>query len=366
MIITILAFIGILLVLVLVHEWGHFFAARKLGVAVEEFGFGFPPRAFGFWRGKTLYSLNWLPLGGFVKLKGEAGQNRESDSFIVQKAWRRTIILVAGVFMNVVLAFVLLSSSFVIGYPTIINGEQLGSAKDVKVQILTVQEKSPAASAAIQPGDVLDSLDGVKITSLPDAQNYIQAATKPIAVGLIRDNEPLRVEVTPVATPESNGRAVLGVGLAQTGIISYPWYEAIWLGAKETVYLLGAILSGFGALLHSLFAEARVPQDLSGPVGIAVLTGKVVNLGWIYVVQFAALLSLNLAIINILPIPALDGGRLLFVIIEKLRGKANDEKTEAIAHQIGFLLLMLLVLAVTYRDLARFGGGFMEWISRIL
>ncbi|MFA4937269.1 MAG: RIP metalloprotease RseP [Patescibacteria group bacterium] len=367
MLLTIIVFIAILAVLVLAHEAGHFYTARKLGVQVEEFGFGFPPRLLRIKRKNTTYSINLLPLGGFVKLKGENGEGKQdSDSFAAQKAWKRTVILVAGVSMNVVLCFVLLSIGFTSGLPTIIDQGNLAQAKNVKVQIFGVLPESPAAQANIQVGDTILSLDGNQIDSLEQVQNYIADRENiPITIIVDQGKSEISKQVTPKILPESSGKAAMGVTLVQTGIISYPWYESLWMGAKTTGYLIYDTVAGFIMIIKNLISEHQAGVEVAGPVGIAVLTGQVVSLGWIYVLQFAALLSVNLAIINILPIPALDGGRILFVIIEKIRRKANSEKIEALVHQIGFMFLMLLIVVVTYKDLMRFGDKILSAINQL-
>ncbi len=353
---TIIIFIALLLILVLAHEWGHFFAARRLGVGVEEFGFGFPPRAWSRVKNGVRYSLNWLPLGGFVKLKGEnGGEESATDSFSVQKAWKRSTILVAGVGMNVVLAFVLLSIGFAVGTPTVLeNDAQLAS--DVKIVISQVLPDSPAAKVGVKAGDEIVTVNNEKFTTLSSLQNYLKQAGS-VEVKLNREGKEVVVNTKPEILPSSGERRVLGVGLMQVGLVKYVWYEAVWRGAQATGFLLVEIARAFGNLISNLIVRGSVPSDIAGPVGIATMTGQVADLGWRYLLQFAALLSLNLAWLNILPFPALDGGRLLFVIIEKIRGKVNNQKIEAIAHQIGFGLLMLLVLAITYRDLVKLGKG---------
>ncbi len=362
MFITILTFFIILLVLVLAHEWGHFFAARKLGIKVEEFGFGFPPRLASIEKEGTRYSFNWLPLGGFVKLKGESsGDASEPDSFAAQKPWRRTIVLVAGVTMNMILAFILLSLGFMSGVPVSLTDEEVARAHDVKIQIAYVSTKSPAAEAGLKVGDIILSLDGEIFSNLEQTQAYIAShSDRPINIKLQRFNSEISTEVQPVLLPEVADRPVLGISLVQTGILTFPWYEAIWQGARATVVLTKEIVLSFGSLFRSLFVSRQVPVDLAGPVGIAIITGQVVDMGFIYILQFAALLSINLALINILPFPALDGGRVLFVIIEKIRRKPTDVKIEAIVHNIGFAFLMFLVILITYRDIMRISSGFFQ------
>lgn len=357
MLLTALTFIGILLVLVLVHEWGHFFSARKLGVEVEEFGFGFPPRIASVQKKGTTYSFNWLPLGGFVKLKGEDSREVGAGSFMAQKPWRRAVIICAGVVMNVVLVFVLLSVGFGVGFPTVAGPEYGSALKDVRLQLVEVLEKSPAAEAGLVAGDSIISVDNKVVLSQSDLQSYLNTgASHPVTVVYEHDNKTLSVSVTPVALTQTQGKYALGISFLPMGTLVYSWYEAVWQGARETVVLTGAIFSAFGNMFKDLVVHQHVPADVAGPVGIAVITGQVVQEGWIYVLQFAALLSLNLAIINVLPLPALDGGRLLFILIEKIRRKPNNERIEAIVHRLGFALLMLLVLLVTYRDLLRLGG----------
>ncbi len=366
MLTTIIVFIAILALLILAHELGHFLTARKLGVKVEEFGFGFPPRIVSLERNGTRYSLNWLPLGGFVKLKGEDSQSRqELNSFAAQKPWKRSVILVAGVLMNVVLCVALLSLGFMFGLPTIVDQGNRAQSRDVKVQIFSVLPDSPADQAGIKLGDTILSLDGNEFTSLEQVQNYIARHENiPMQVKVQQGSESITKQITPQILSESGGKAAMGVALIQTGIISYPWYQSIWMGVKTTGYLIYDTVTGFIMIIKNLVSERQVGVEVAGPVGIAVLTGQVVSLGWIYVLQFAALLSVNLAIINILPIPALDGGRLLFVIIEKIRRKPNNEKVEATVHQMGFMFLMLLVAIITYKDLMRFGDKILSAISR--
>ena len=359
MFVTIIVFIAILAVLVLVHEFGHFYSARKLGVLVKEFGFGFPPRMFGIKKGETLYSINWLPLGGFVKLKGEQGEElNDPDSFASQKAWKRSIILVAGVFMNVVLCFVLLTTGFIAGLPTSVDSSNIGKARDVKIQIFGLVDNSPAIAAGVQPGDAVISIDGNYFSKIEEVQSYISSHDgQLLKFELARGQQVISKEITPGPLTAFKEQVGIGVSLVQTGIISYPWYEAIWQGVKSTGLLVYNIVDGFVSFFGQLFTTGQAPADVAGPVGIAMLTGQVVGLGWIYVLQFAALLSINLAIINILPFPALDGGRLLFVVIEKIRGKQANAKIEAIIHTIGFSFLMLLILVITYRDVVKIVGN---------
>ncbi|MFA5358363.1 MAG: RIP metalloprotease RseP [Patescibacteria group bacterium] len=369
MIFTIIIFVAVLAILVLVHEIGHFITARKFGCAVEEFGIGFPPQAKK-WKSKKTginYSLNWIPLGGFVKIKGEDGENRqENDSFGSKKVWQRAIILSSGVLMNIVLAIVLLSIGFGIGLPSALPDDlsDLGRAhvKDAKIQIYAISDGSPAATAGLQSGDALVSIDGNSLNKLEDVQSYIAGKDgQEINLALQRGQEDVNVKVVPVFREEI-GKAGIGVALARTGIVSYPWYLAPIKGAEATFSLFWAIVVAFYTLIKNLVTGIPVGADVAGPVGIAVMTGQVARMGFVYLLQFTALLSVNLAIINFLPLPALDGGRILFLIVEKIRRRPIRQEVEAVVHNIGFMLLIGLMIFVTFRDVIKWGGGFFSKI----
>src|SRR3989344_2903632 len=372
----IVAFVVILALLVLVHEAGHFFTARLFGVRADEFGFGFPPRAFGVqkrkngkWKflgakgegdadGGTVYSINWLPLGGFVKIKGEGGEARsDHDSFAARPIWQRGIILAAGVTMNVVLAFVLLVAALMIGMPQDVrdlSDRDLAKIKNPQVQILEVEKGYPA-DGIFRPGDVIVFLDGIKIKTIEDVQKYVNEHRGGIKVGYLRGKIEGESSLVPKII-EGEDRAVMGVNLSEVAFVSYPIHTSIVKGFNSTISLIGAILNGYYDLFARLFSGKGVSADISGPIGIAVYTGMVVKLGFIYVLQFAVVLSLNLAILNFIPMPALDGGRFLFLIIEKMRGKAVHSRIENFSHTVGFILLMALVVIITYRDIARLGN----------
>lgn len=433
MILTIILFICILGLLVFVHELGHFAMARRMGIAVEEFGFGFPPRLIGFqrltrkkivkvaereetevavtdyslggaeviketiqekteeidevmlikkWRvvrgtrqpekkklkTGTIYSLNWIPVGGFVKIKGEQGDSsRDQDSFAHKKVWQRTLVLSAGVLMNFLLAAVLLSLGFTLGLPSIIDEHLPPQAvvRERAIQIVDTQEGSPARQAGLQMGDFITAVDGQPYVRIVDFQTYTKPrAGQKITVSIKRGQEAKTVTVIPEDLGKQ-GEGLIGVWLAETGTVRYPWYYAVWMGAKTTVSLTGQILAALYELIKNLLISQRVSADIAGPVGIAVLTGQVAKLGFIYILQFTALLSINLAIINFFPFPALDGGRVLFLIIEKIRGKPVKQKIEAAIHNIGFLILIGLIIIVTFRDVARFGDSIKGFFSNL-
>lgn len=384
MLITILLFIIILGLLVFVHEFGHFISAKKLGAKVEEFGFGFPPRAIGVYKtqegktkiifkktppsaARTIYSLNWIPLGGFVKIKGEDGEGKhDPESFASKPVWKRAIILSAGVTMNFVLAAVIMSIGFGAGMPQVIDRTAKGAKiKNQSFQIISVGKDSPASWAGLLPGDEIISVDGKRL-DFPALQAYATSRVgKEVNYFIKRNESEFSVKITPSILKET-GYGGIGVGLVEVGIVSYPWYLAIWRGISEMFFFTKEIIIAFATLIKDLFIGRGASVDLSGPIGIAVLTGRVARLGFSYILQFTAVLSVNLAVVNVLPFPALDGGRLLFLAIEKIRRRPVSQKLETAIHNIGFTLLMILVVAVTYGDFVKFGDKFQNLWENIV
>lgn len=353
---TIIIFIVVLSVLVLAHEWGHFYAARKRGVKVEEFGIGFPPRLWGIKRGETIYSINWIPLGGFVKLKGEGGEDKSDiDSFAHKKVWERSLIISAGVIMNIVFAALLLGIGYMFGIPQAIDENLPSYARisEPRVSVVEVLENYPAKEAGVELGDQILSINGEEILNTENLQSFLSNKEgKPLMFRIGRGEEILEKEVIPAEL--DSGSIGIGIGIINSGKVSYPWYAALWQGLITTLLLTKAIVIAFYYLFKNLILGNGLMVEASGPVGIAVMTGKMAKLGIIRLFQFTAILSINLAILNFLPFPALDGGRFLFLIIEKLRGKPVDQRVENAIHNLGFILLMALVILVTYRDIARF------------
>ncbi|MCE9643557.1 MAG: RIP metalloprotease RseP [Candidatus Andersenbacteria bacterium] len=353
----ILIFIAMLLVLVLVHEWGHFFVAKKAGCKVEEFGFGFPPRLLSkTWRG-TLYSLNLFPIGGFVKIEGENmeelpdGEKPSQTSFASKSAWWRIAILSAGVIMNLLFAVVLLSVESAIGAPTLVTEKNASTLTDKKTYTVEVAKDSPAQQAGMQVYDRIVSINNVQAPSLTTVQQITRDnAGKQIQMQLDRNGQDLSVTVTPRVNPPE-GQGALGISLSETGLEKSPIYLAPIKGIERTGIMAWTILSQFGILIAKLFEHQSVGQALTGPIGIAIYTKQAVAMGLSYFLEFAAMISINLAIINILPIPALDGGRILFVGIEKLVGRKRTASVEQYAHTIGFIALIALMLFITFKDI---------------
>lgn len=353
MIWTILLFLLILSVLVLGHEWGHYFAAKRMGMKVDEFGLGFPPRLWAWKRKDGMeVSLNMIPLGGFVKIKGESGDDEVTaiDSFASKSILRRFTVLVAGVVMNLVMAWVIFTVGFWVGIPAVTDGGITGgTVTNEGVTIFDVMKDSPGATAGMQVGDRVVSIDKVVYTD-SEAARLALAPGETHHVVLARGGKEVDVEVT-ASLLESLGHEAIGIELLKTGTVHFPWYQAPWRGMKQTVESTVAIFAALGGLIAGIFSHNGVGAAVSGPVGIAVVTGQVAKMGFAHILQFAAMLSLNLAVLNVLPIPALDGGRVGFLFIEAIRRKKASVKFESTVHGIGFALLMLLVIFVTFKDI---------------
>jgi len=370
---TVIIFVTVLAILIFAHELGHFWTAKKLGLVPKEFGFGFPPRLGGFYKNETgkwvwiwgnqapldclgtVYSVNWLPLGGFVNIGEDDIAGDDPRHFKNQAAWKRIIILSAGVTMNLVVAVVFISWAFMLGLPQAVEDVPAGvEITDKHIQILQVLPDSPAALAGLQLGDVIFSINGNNFLSESEIQDYVaNKQGQELTYVIKRGSNDLSFNIKPEVMSETN-RAGIGVAITETGIVRFPWYRAIWEGIMTTASMTWFIIVSFFMLIKNLVMGVGVSADVTGPVGIAAMTGQVANLGFSYLLQFTAILSINLAIINFLPFPALDGGRVLFVLIEKLRGRPVPEKIESALHNAGFFLLIILVVIVTYRDVMKF------------
>lgn len=366
---TIIVSILILGLLILSHEFGHFISAKKLGIKVEEFGFGFPPRIFSVKKGETVYSLNLIPFGGFVKIYGEQrpkniknNLTKNKRTFYNRPIWQRAIIIAMGVIMNLFLAVVMLSIVNGIGVPTIIeNGMQAmptgRQAKNIQIQIIEIINGSPAKEAGLQAGDTINELkiksQKFKVSEVEDVQKFVaRYAGEKITLIIKRGNETLEKTLVPRISPPSD-EGPLGIALAKVGIVKYSFFTAIWRGLKTTAGLTITFIGLFYQLLKTLVIHGRLMGEVAGPIGIASLAFQMTKLGINYVLQFIAILSVNLAIINIIPFPALDGGRLLFLAIEKIKGSPVSAKIERTVNNIGFALLIVLLALVTFRDVTK-------------
>lgn len=377
MMLTVITFFLLLSILVFVHELGHFLVAKWSGVFVEEFGFGLPPRMVGKKFGETVLSFNWLPIGGFVKLFGEDEStdkeyleaqkklgNKFPANFLKSRSFQskskkvRAAILSAGVIMNLVLA---------VGITTFLltQGVQEPTGKVVVERIVS---GSPAEKAGLQVGDVIMGLEKYPKITLEITTPYRPTTPasliefvnkhkgKEINITVERMGEPLHIIVTPrIDVPPGEGP--LGVAITDLALRKYSWKEApvkaILINASRTKEMFVSL----GLTVWKLVTFQKLTSDVAGPIGIAQITGQAVKFGWQAVLELTSILSLNLAIINILPIPALDGGRLLFVFLEKILGKRVRPAFERSTHQIGMIVLLLLIFLVSINDVMRLVRG---------
>ncbi len=359
--ITALIFIAVLGILVLVHEYGHFVMARRAGMKVEEFGFGFPPRLFGIKKGETIYSINWIPFGGFVKILGEDGDLRDDPrSFGSKSIFARLKVVVAGVVMNLLFAIILLILGNFFGLRIgLFDDAMINIARDKKIQIVQVASNSPAEKAGLQTLDEIVGFDlGNGKTLQTDTIEEVQAFTaehkgEKVAI-MIKTGKDVTAKQVELRANPPPGEGSMGISMALTGVVSYPWYESIWRGFQDAYVLIYNTVAGYALLIGTLFSSGKLIAEVSGPIGIANVTGQAARVGFNYLMQFVALISINLAVLNIVPFPALDGGRVLFLLIEKIKGSPINKKIEAIANSVGFALLITLMIYVTIKDITKF------------
>jgi regulator of sigma E protease len=382
---TFLIFLIILGVLVFVHELGHFLVAKRAGVRVDEFGFGYPPRALKIGeKWGTLFTLNWIPFGGFVKILGEnyeedspqklaspesprvalAGSTRLSSSQVsagksftqVSKKWQAAM-LVAGITFNILFAWLLFSLGFMIGLPTPVDNNFGGEVKNPALTITGLLDSSPAQKAGLKTGDKIKNIslaNGKVLQALnpEDVSNFINNSLGQVDVEVLRGGKILDFKLTP-ETDIENGRKIIGISMDMVGTLYLPIHKAIYEGGKTTLKLSYLTIAGIANLIKDAIRGHADISQVAGPVGIIGLVGDASKLGFAYLLTFTALISVNLAIINLIPFPALDGGRILFVAIEGMTKKKINPKIAGTLNTIGFVILIALMLIVTYRDILR-------------
>lgn len=352
---SIIIFLIILSTLVIVHEFGHFLVAKRFGIRVDEFGLGFPPRAKKLftWR-NTLFTLNWLPFGGFVKIFGENPEEKiegiTSDNFQSKNRGVQASVLVAGVVGNFLFAWLLISLGFVVGLPIPANFSL--PVENPRTIITTVLPATPAATASLKSGDVILSLSRGDINS--------ELSPEAISLFIARSVEPITFTVerggnisTKVIVPEKGivtDRLAVGISMDVIGIAKLQPHKALWYGLKTTSEL--TLLTGQAMITfftQALGGRADI-SSMTGPVGIVGMVGDARELGFIYLLTFTALISINLTIINLLPLPALDGGRLFFVLIEAVIRRPIPPRIFNVLNTVGFALLILLMIIITIQD----------------
>jgi regulator of sigma E protease len=360
---NILIFILILLVLVLVHEFGHFSTAKFFGIRVDEFGFGFPPKLFGKKFGETVYSINAIPFGGFVKIFGENPDEENMSgpdsarSFVNKPKWQQAIILFAGIFSNFLLAWLLFSICFMSGLPTSISNQPKGYVlENVNLVIVSVQPKSPAEIAGIKSGDKIVKVESGKESVLEINTDTFKSfvlshPSKEIEIGYLRgkNTEVINTKITPISV--DGEKPTIGIAMDQIGTVKLPVFRAFWEGLKLDWNVTKGTITGLYGLIKTGIQGKGSFSSVTGPVGMVGIVGDAYEFGFVYLLSFAALISVNLAVINLIPFPALDGGRLFFLLIEKIKGSRMNPKFANMANMIGFGILILLMILVTYHDI---------------
>ncbi len=376
-IITFLVFSAILII----HELGHFIFAKRAGIFVEEFGLGYAPRVLGIQKYPgifkfkfflfnnkpideelkfaTIYSLNAIPFGAFVKIFGESHQQKENPLSYISKSWfNRFLVIFGSIIAHFIIAIVALSVAFSIGLPTVVSdNEDFTKLKEPKIQIVEVAKNSPAEKMGIKIGDIILTLSNEEILrpqKIVDIQNFINNHRgEEIKIEIQRGiNKIILTGEVRKEAPQNEG--LLGIAMAKTAIVSYSAPKAIYEGFVNSFKIFGMMAVFLANALWGLIKGSKpVGVELTGPVGILNLTANIAGLGINYIFNFFAILNLNIALFNLLPIPALDGGRLAFLIIEKIIGRPIKEKTEQAIHSLGFAILLFIMVLVTYRDIIR-------------
>ena len=353
---TLVLFIATFTLIVAVHEFGHFAAARLLGMKVLEFAFGFPPRLAGIRRGETEYTINWIPFGGFVRILGQDDfsikQIGEGDprAFTSKPWWAQAIVLAAGVFMNFVLAIFILTIAFATG----------STAPTGDVRVFDVRPASPAALAGILVGDIVVDVDGAPIhtaRAMVTITNRAAPKSQELTIDILRDGKPLAIKAIPRAEPPA-GEGPLGVQLEEVqAAISVPIGQAFSQATGLTGDVVGQILALPGQLISQRASPAGGAPVVGGPIEIFRVTGQVAQFGIPTFLKLVGVLSVNLGVINIIPFPGLDGGRLFFVLLGALLRRRLSPQVEAAIHAVGFVLLLGLLVIVSISDIRRAVGG---------
>lgn len=362
-----LAFILILVLLILVHEFGHFIVAKTFGIRVDEFGIFFPPRITAIKRGETEYSLNWLPFGGFVRIFGENAQEGAGNprSFASKGRLVQAAVIVAGVVFNFLFAWLALSAGYMAGFPTSLNHIGFGIVSDAHPQIVQVLPHSPAQKAGLMAGDRVEALHTATAqldTRTPGADRAAEVQAfiaghqnESILLQVLRDGKEKEFLAIP-AEGLVQGKKALGIELDDVGVLQLPVHLALLQGALLGKQMTIGIALGLGHFFYQIGTGTADFASVAGPIGIAGLGSQTVQQGFIATLLLMALISINLALINLLPIPGLDGGRLLFIAIEAVIRRPISPKLSVVLTLAGFGLLILLMLVVSYHDIARLVG----------
>lgn len=365
----ILLFVVVLVLLIVVHEFGHFIVAKRSGIRVDEFGIFFGPKLFGKKFGETEYTLNLWPIGGFVKIFGENPEDVSEDhpdkerSLVGKSKLTQAAVLFAGVFFNMIIAWLLFSAAFALGMPTPERDDLSRPLQNPELTITEVLEGSPAHIEGITQGDAIVGIiaDEAELVELsPEAATaFISShANEVLTFSLVRNGESVESTLIPAmgvieGSPE---QAAVGIRMGVVGTLVLPIHLALWEGLTLTIDLLGRVTVAIVGFLASALAFQADLSEVAGPVGIVGLVGDAASLGLVSLITFTAFISINLAIINLIPVPALDGGRLLFLLIEAIKGSPIRPAVANALNTVGFVFLIFLMIAVTYNDVLRILG----------
>lgn len=356
---TILIFVAVIAALIIVHELGHFVVAKLSGMRVDEFGLGYPPRALTVATiGETTYTLNWLPFGGFVKIYGENGDGTDSRAFGKRPRILQAFVLIAGIAMNILLAYVLITSTLVMGTPRALSESDLVNAKNVELMVANVLPGTPASLAGLLPGD---SIINAKVSgdewraADPESFSTFIASSKgnEVTLHIKRNGNEETIIAAPAAGAASNdsSRYALGVSVATVGVVPLSIGDAIIEGAELTWSATKLTAIGLGNFFHSILTFSADLSQIAGPIGIAGVVGSASSQGLSDLLSIMAIISINLALINLIPIPALDGGRLLFVIIESIIRRPIKPSVANSFNMVGFAFLILLMIVISVHDI---------------
>jgi regulator of sigma E protease len=361
---SILIFIISLAVLILVHEFGHFIVAKWSGIRVDEFGLGLPPRLYGKKFGETIYSINAIPFGGFVKIFGEDQHDDEvssgerNRSMFYKPKWVQALVLVAGVTFNIIFAWLIVSLGFSLGLPAPVGYMGYNNVSDAKTVVINVFPGSPAEKAGLKAGDALVSvtsgqniLKDENVTPEKVSALISGSQTKNIQVEYTRGDGPLVSATVEPNDDSASGKRMVGIAMDTIGTIKLPIHKALYEGARTTILLTKATAVGLWNFLGSALTFRADLSQVTGPVGIAGTFGQARELGFVFILSLVALISINLALINLIPFPALDGGRLLFILIEVIIRRPIPTKIFQWTNAIGFSLLIILMLVITGHDI---------------
>ncbi len=364
---SVLIFIVVIVVLIVVHEFGHFVVAKWTGMRVDEFGLGFPPRAMIIADiGGTKYTLNWLPFGGFVKIHGEDGlgeADKDPRAFSSKSRFAQALVLVAGVAMNLLLAYVLITGALIVGTPRALSPSELANARNAELLVANVMPNTPAARAGLLPGDSIMNATNAKgtwqSTDLAHFTSFIaESDGAEVTLTVKRNSETKTLLAQPVTGIITNdpSRYALGVTVAPIGVVPLSFWAAIIEGAQLTWGATVLTAKGLWHFFAGVFTMSADWSQIAGPVGIAGVVGDTASEGIGNLLSLIAIISINLAIINLIPIPALDGGRLLFVIIESVIRRPIKPVVARSLNAVGFIALILLMVVVTAHDIFKIVG----------